>query len=45
MINDKDIVKMSPMALNDPCTPGNPKKTTLDDMSEMYRYSMEGKLF
>jgi alcohol dehydrogenase class IV len=33
------------MALNDPCTSGNPKKTTLDDMSEMYRYSMEGKLF
>ena len=44
-LTDKDIVKMSPMALNDPCTPGNPKKTTLDDMSEMYRYSMEGKLF
>jgi alcohol dehydrogenase class IV len=44
-LTDKDIVKMSPMALNDPCTPGNPKKITLDDMSEMYRYSMEGKLF
>ena len=44
-INDEDIIKMSSMALNDPCTPGNPKKTTLDDMSEMYRYSMEGKLF
>ena len=44
-LSDKDIVKMSPMALSDPCTPGNPKKTTLDDMSEMYRYSMEGKLF
>jgi alcohol dehydrogenase len=44
-LTDKDIVKMSPMALNDPCTSGNPKKTTLDDMSEMYRYSMEGKLF
>ena len=29
-ITDKDIVKMSPMALDDPCTPGNPKKPTLD---------------
>ena len=44
-LTDKDIVTMSPMALNDPCTPGNPKRTTLDDMSEMYRYSMEGRLF
>ena len=25
-INDEDIIKMSSMALNDPCTPGNPKK-------------------
>ena len=44
-ITDKDIVKMSPMALDDPCTPGNPKKPTLDNMNEMYRYSIEGKLF
>ena len=44
-ITDKDIVKMSPMALDDPCTPGNPKKPTLDNMIEMYRYSAEGKLF
>ena len=44
-LTDKDIATMSPMALNDPCTSGNPKKTTLDDMSEMYRYSMEGRLF
>ena len=28
-LSDKDIVKMSPMALNDPCTAGNPKKTTV----------------
>ena len=41
----KDIEKRSPMALNDPCTPGNPKKTTLDDMRLMYQYSIEGKLF
>jgi len=33
------------MALNDPCTPENPKKTTLDDMKLMYRHSIEGKLF
>ena len=36
---------MSPMALDDPCTSGNPKKTALKDMIEMYKYSMEGKLF
>ncbi|MBC8409155.1 MAG: iron-containing alcohol dehydrogenase, partial [Rhodobacteraceae bacterium] len=44
-ITDKDIARMSPMALDDPCTPGNPKKPTLDNMMEMYRYSVEGKLF
>jgi len=44
-ITDQDIVKMSPMALDDPCTPGNPKKPNLDNMIEMYRYSVEGKLF
>ena len=44
-ITDKDIVKMSPMALKDPCTPGNPKKTTLDDMVSLYEHSVQGKLF
>ena len=44
-ITDKDIEKLSPMALNDPCTPENPKKTTLDDMKLMYQHSIEGKLF
>ena len=44
-ITDQDIVKMSPMALDDPCTPGNPKKTTLDDMVSMYEHSVKGKLF
>ena len=44
-INDKDIGKMSPMALNDPCTPGNPKKLVLDDMVSMYEHSVQGKLF
>ena len=44
-LNDKDIETLSPMALNDPCTTGNPKKTTLDDMRLMYHHSVEGKLF
>ena len=44
-LTDKDIEKLAPMALNDPCTPENPKKTTLDDMKLMYRHSIEGKLF
>jgi len=44
-ITDKDIEKLSTMALNDPCTPENPKKTTLNDMKLMYPHSIEGKLF
>ena len=44
-ITDKDIEKLSPMALNDPCTPENPKKTSLNDMKLMYQHSIEGKLF
>jgi len=44
-ITDKDIEKLSPMALNDPCTPENPKKTSLEDMKLMYKHSLEGKLF
>jgi alcohol dehydrogenase class IV len=44
-ITDKDIEKLSPMALNDPCTPDNPKKTSLDDMTKLYKHSLEGKLF
>jgi len=44
-INDQDIAKMSPMALDDPCTPGNPKKLVLDDMVSMYEHSVKGKLF
>jgi len=43
-ITDKDIEKLSPMALDDPCTPENPKKTTLNDMKSMYHHSIEGKL-
>ena len=44
-ITDKDIEKLSPMALSDPCTPENPKKVSLDDMKLMYQHSLEGKLF
>jgi len=44
-ITDKDIETLAPMALNDPCTPENPKKTSLDDMKLMYQHSLEGKLF
>jgi len=44
-ITDKDIETLAPMALNDPCTAENPKKTSLDDMKLMYRHSLEGKLF
>ena len=44
-ISDQDIEKMSPMALEDPSTPGNPKKLTLEDMKLLYKYSLEGKLF
>jgi len=44
-ITDKDIEKLSSMALNDPCTPDNPKKVSLDDMKLMYQHSLEGKLF
>ena len=44
-ITDQDITRMSPMALDDPCTPGNPKKPTLDDMVSMYEHSVQGKLF
>ena len=44
-ITDEDIVKMSPMALEDPCTPGNPRRPTLDDMVSMYEHSVQGNLF
>ena len=44
-ITGQDIEKMSLMALEDPCTPGNPRKLTLDDMASMYEHSVQGKLF
>jgi len=44
-ITDTDIEKLSPMALNDPCTYDNPRKITLNDTKLLYQYSVEGKLF
>jgi len=40
-----DLDKLSKMALEDPSTPGNPKKLTLEDMKMLYKNSLEGKLF
>ena len=44
-IKESEIEKLSQMALEDPSTPGNPKKLTLKDMIMLYKYSLEGKLF
>ena len=44
-VKPEEINKLSQMALEDPSTPGNPKKLTLDDMKLLYEYSLEGKLF
>ena len=40
-----EINKLSQMALDDPSTPGNPKKLTLEDMKLLYKHSLDGKLF
>ena len=44
-IKENEIDKLSQMALDDPSTPGNPKKLNLEDMKMLYKYSLEGKLF
>ena len=44
-IKKEDLDKLSLMALEDPSTPGNPKKLKLNDLKKMYEYSIEGKLF
>ncbi len=44
-IEPEEIDKLSLMALEDPSTPGNPKKLTLEDMKLLYKYSLDGKLF
>ena len=43
--NKIDINKLSLMALKDPSTATNPKKMTIDDMKNLYEYSISGKLF
>ncbi len=40
-----NVEKLSQMALEDPSTPSNPKKMTIDDMKILYEYSILGKLF
>ena len=44
-VKPNEIDKLSQMALEDPSTPGNPKKLTLDDMKLLYTHSLNGKLF
>ncbi len=44
-VKPEEIDKLSQMALDDPSTPGNPKKLNLEDMKMLYKYSLEGKLF
>ena len=44
-VKPEEVDKLSLMALEDPSTPGNPKKLTLEDMKLLYKYSLEGKLF
>ena len=44
-VKPEELDKLSLMALEDPSTPGNPKKLTLEDMKMLYKYSLEGKLF
>jgi len=44
-VKSEEIGKLSQMALEDPSTPGNPKKLTLEDMKLLYKHSLDGKLF
>jgi len=44
-VKSDEIDKLSKMALDDPSTPGNPKKLTLEDMKLLYKHSLDGKLF
>ena len=44
-IKESEIEKLSQMALEDPSTPGNPKKLTLENIKKLYKYSLLGKLF
>ena len=44
-LKENEIDKLSQMALEDPSTPGNPKKLTLENIKKLYKYSLTGKLF
>ncbi len=44
-VKEDEIEKLSQMALEDPSTPGNPKKLTLENIKKLYKYSLIGKLF
>ena len=37
---EKDIAVLAKKALNDPCTPGNPRETSLEDLEELFRKAM-----
>ena len=43
--NKINIDQLSKMALEDPSTPTNPRKMTIDDMKILYEHSISGKLF
>ena len=43
--NKMNLDLLSKMALNDPSTPTNPKKMSVEDMKILYEYSISGKLF
>ena len=43
--NKMNLDLLSRMALDDPSTPTNPKKMSIEDMKILYEYSISGKLF
>ena len=43
--NKMNLDLLSRMALDDPSTPTNPKKMSVEDMKILYEYSISGKLF
>ena len=43
--NKMNLDLLSKMALNDPSTPTNPKKMSIEDMKVLYEHSISGKLF
>ena len=43
--NKMNLDQLSRMALDDPSTPTNPKKMSIEDMKILYEHSISGKLF